>query len=294
METFDKPYISVVGKPQKDADLEDAISWKHSDIGFNWVSTEYPYLHAHSSHWELFIVTQGTLKHVLNGHSYVMQEGEACFLRPQDRHMILKENGKPLMTLSFLLKKNYCRSLFDTVKIGLYDEIIDSSTPLQFKISEYDLKMICTKVKNVQRFIPELEEENVVKTKICFLGIFDLFIEKLVNLHGGCPPWVEALLGELNNSDLYLSQVKDIAKKTPYSYSRMSALFKQYVGISLAKYLNRLKMNQAINLLTNSTESILDIALDLGYESLSSFNHSFKSTFGISPSAYRKNNFLKP
>lgn len=56
------------------------------------------------------------------------------------------------------------------------------------------------------------------------------------------------------------------------------------------QYLNSYRINEAARRLRDPAEarlSIYNIALDVGYASLSSFNKAFKETYGMTPSAYR-------
>ena len=54
------------------------------------------------------------------------------------------------------------------------------------------------------------------------------------------------------------------------------------------EHINELKIVYAKRVLRTTKKSILDIALDLGYESISSFNHNFKASTALTPSQYRK------
>ena len=75
---------------------------------------------------------------------------------------------------------------------------------------------------------------------------------------------------------------------TPFSYSRLSRLFKLYIGKSLIEYINNLKIVYAKKELRMTQKKIIEISLDLGYDSVSSFNHIFKAATTLTPSQYRK------
>ena len=80
----------------------------------------------------------------------------------------------------------------------------------------------------------------------------------------------------------------DIASDIPYSYSFIQKQFRQYVGIPPIEYFNSIKLTYAKEVLTNTETSIISIAGALGFESPAHFNHLFKRTFNITPTAYRK------
>jgi AraC-like DNA-binding protein len=52
------------------------------------------------------------------------------------------------------------------------------------------------------------------------------------------------------------------------------------------EYLTRWRMLRAADRLTNSPESVVDIAIASGYESESSFGAAFKKIMGLSPRQY--------
>lgn len=79
-----------------------------------------------------------------------------------------------------------------------------------------------------------------------------------------------------------------IAEALALSESHLRKRFKILTGISLGSYLVHYKLNRAVKLLVHSDDSLTQIALDCGYESLAAFSRSFKKQLGSSPSTYRK------
>lgn len=65
-------------------------------------------------------------------------------------------------------------------------------------------------------------------------------------------------------------------------------LFKKWYGISPIQYYNGRKMEMACQLLTNSNDTIENIAEQLGYLNTDHFRKTFKKYFGVTPSGYRK------
>lgn len=79
-----------------------------------------------------------------------------------------------------------------------------------------------------------------------------------------------------------------IADELSLSESNLRKRFKRLTGLTLGSYLVHYKLNRAIKLLVHSNESLTQIALTCGYESLAAFSRSFKNKLGVSPSTYRK------
>ena len=66
-------------------------------------------------------------------------------------------------------------------------------------------------------------------------------------------------------------------------------IFSFMTGMSLAEYIRRRRLSQAVFALQNGDERIIDIALRCGYESPTSFTKAFKDLHGVTPSVARKN-----
>lgn len=82
--------------------------------------------------------------------------------------------------------------------------------------------------------------------------------------------------------------LEQLSTELGYDYAYLSRQFKKSTGISYVSYLNIYRLNKACYLLENSDESILQCALDSGYNSLRTFNRNFKKQYACSPAQYRK------
>ncbi len=70
----------------------------------------------------------------------------------------------------------------------------------------------------------------------------------------------------------------------------MSSLFKEFTGIKINDYINKLRIEDAAIKLKEDKLRIIDIALSVGFESLSTFNRAFKNIMNTTPSQYREQN----
>jgi AraC-like DNA-binding protein len=64
--------------------------------------------------------------------------------------------------------------------------------------------------------------------------------------------------------------------------------FKNHTNTTPVKYFFTLKINNAIQQLTNSNRTITEIAYDLNFEDPLYFSRVFKKITGFSPSCYKK------
>jgi AraC-like DNA-binding protein len=80
----------------------------------------------------------------------------------------------------------------------------------------------------------------------------------------------------------------DAAAVAGMSTSSFSRFVRRVTGRSFIDYVNREKLHMAGEMLRESDRPVLDIALDVGINSLSHFNRLFTRLYGCSPSQYRK------
>ncbi len=65
-------------------------------------------------------------------------------------------------------------------------------------------------------------------------------------------------------------------------------LFRKSTGMTLNKYLALLRLSRAQAMLMNCNDSILQVALDSGFGSVSAFNKAFRQIAGMPPSDFRR------
>ncbi|MBA3847221.1 MAG: helix-turn-helix domain-containing protein [Planctomycetes bacterium] len=79
----------------------------------------------------------------------------------------------------------------------------------------------------------------------------------------------------------------DLALETGLSANYLGERFKAELGVSVADYLNRLRIDRARELLAGSDRSISDIAVAIGFAGTSYFGKVFRKLTGHTPREYR-------
>jgi len=83
-------------------------------------------------------------------------------------------------------------------------------------------------------------------------------------------------------------KVKDLAQKVGFSESQFRRLFVQWVGMPPHQYLHQYRLQHAQRLLETTDITCAEISHQLGFNSLSHFSQTFKSTFGTTPARHRQ------
>jgi len=76
-------------------------------------------------------------------------------------------------------------------------------------------------------------------------------------------------------------------KQLGVTTNHLAVIFKQQYGVPPIQYLNLLRAEQAKNMLAETDMSIIDIAGDIGFNSLPAFYSFFKRQTGTTPKKYR-------
>ena len=82
--------------------------------------------------------------------------------------------------------------------------------------------------------------------------------------------------------------IEELSQKYLMNPTTLKAVFKEVYGESLASHMKEHRMEKAAALLSQTTDSIAQIAKAVGYGSQSRFSTAFRETYQILPLEYRK------
>lgn len=83
---------------------------------------------------------------------------------------------------------------------------------------------------------------------------------------------------------------EEIAKAAGYSLYHLTHIFTAVIGEPIGSYIQKRRLSESCKKLLHTKKRIIDIALESGFGSSEAYSRAFKSAYGISPLAYRKNN----
>ncbi|MFC7681713.1 helix-turn-helix domain-containing protein [Paenibacillus sp. GCM10028914] len=106
-------------------------------------------------------------------------------------------------------------------------------------------------------------------------------------------PRIVLVLQKLSQSMQEEIKIHELAKEVGLSSSRLSHLFKQEVGESITRYLNRMRIKQAALFMEHMGRSATEASLDVGFNNYNHFAALFRKQIGVSPRAYRKDKGMR-
>ncbi|SFT52396.1 Helix-turn-helix domain-containing protein [Algoriphagus locisalis] len=88
-----------------------------------------------------------------------------------------------------------------------------------------------------------------------------------------------------NRSENYSSFISD---KLNHEYTYLSKLFSQVEGITIEKFITKVKIERVKELMIYNEMSLSEIADQLGYSSVAYLSSQFKKETGMTPSSFKK------
>ena len=82
-------------------------------------------------------------------------------------------------------------------------------------------------------------------------------------------------------------KVSDLAGLSGFSENYFMSFFKQYVGMSCIQYINHYRVQKAAHALEETSQPVMEIAMDHGFDNISYFNLQFRKEFGMTPREFR-------
>jgi len=95
---------------------------------------------------------------------------------------------------------------------------------------------------------------------------------------------VLVFIDQHRSEELSLDRLATVACLSPCHFHR---IFRAMVGEPLGQYVQRVRLETAAVQLQTSTRSVIDVALDAGYESAAAFSRAFEQRFGMAPTECR-------
>ena len=215
------------------------------------------------------------------------KKGDIVFINSRSVHsFIIEEDETPIALVIFDIKTILTPSVkFKPLKTHILSEEIDAISGLREKLNtlyEYASEerraektadnpqmqaYIAAFYLLLMRHFPADDETSEQKQLTEFYGMVDY-----INSH----------FNEKIN-------IKIIAQNLFMSREKASLLFRKYSNMKLSEYIDKLRITNANKLLSEG-RSVTDAALESGFQSIRTFNNTYKNVMGISPSEYIKTN----
>lgn len=240
------------------------------------------YYHSHNF-YELFYITNGTIKHSLNSETDELSMGDVVFLRPGDIHCFLREPD------------NACAHRDLALTVPLYEKAVTffKYNPLSDHTAYAKAKIDIETLNKLETELQTIGSADAASNPSLYFALSELFMAKrnadLKDRKGyNAPEWILGLIAKLEMPEYFCLEPSEIFAELNYSKEYVSRTFRKVTGKTLTDYMNQRKLSLASVLIQNTDKSIERIGFECGYNNVSYFYRTFKQTFGKTPHELRK------
>lgn len=278
-----------------------------TDIFINKCAVDESNLHSHSF-IEIAFITKGSGIHRVGDMEFPCGQGEIYIINTDVPHQFMAHATCELEIYNCIFKPMFFNyALIDSKKfydithhflIKLLDGDAHFESP-RITLDPSTFKSIYSIYENMLQEYTSKEEgyTEILKAELIKLIILILrTIKKEL-----APPNSSSIKNELLEKAItyihsnYYDQIsiEELSMMAFLSKSHFCRLFKDYSGMTVKEYTQKIRIQEACRLLLNSEQKISDISTEVGYSDLKHFISLFKKLMGQTPSEYRKNIYKK-
>lgn len=279
--------------------LEDFFTTEDNPVAFE--GTGYSpegdgYLHTHAFYEIVYMVSGKTTHTVIDkdGVSTTsdFHEGSLILLRPTDAHKFHKPTS-PYFHRDIVIPIGVFGEICDFLSPDLLCDIESSRIPLQITLSPDKVSLFEKKIKLISQILPSIQHQKLALIKSIVVTLLEcLLASDTESYFDNFPSWFRSLLAKFDDPEYLKLGLNKITDECNYDKKYLCYVFKKYTGTTMTEYLNDARLDTATTLLRNTTKTVSDIALDLGFSSVAYFNTIFKRRYGYTPKEIRKNKSL--
>ncbi len=243
---------------------------------FNWL------LHLHKG-FEVVFVLSGEVSCTIENKSYTLKKGDSFLITPYTLHSYSTNNESLAAVVVF---SGGFVDAFERMTINKDPNGYD--IPFSKECWDYVISCIVGNTE-ASNDIVALKKPDILTLKACLYAITATFM----NAH--------TFMDKKNDNSLifeilsYIEKnfTQDISLHTlsesiGYDYEYISRIFNKTFGINFKMLINQYRCDYAENLIRSTTQTLSDIAMNSGFQSIRTFNRVFRSLTGKRPSEIRE------
>lgn len=271
------------------------------------LSTQYPdfigVIHKHTF-IEIVYILSGSATHIIGERSVPASKGDLFIINYDTPHTFIRDedSDEPLIAYDLL----FSPSFFDSSLLsGVFFDSISSSFlfyslfPEQQKASDVHISgssysvfgelfnKIYLEFTNRERGYLNIIRAYSTELIVKMFRKMDSTQSKDVKTHQA--QIVDTTLAYLRKNYHKHISLDDLAAQVFLSKDYFARLFRETTGMPTSAFLQKIRVEEACNLLTSTNLAIKDIALQCGFHDIKYFYSIFKRLTGITPRQYRLN-----
>ncbi len=242
-----------------------------------------PYYHRHEF-YELMYVYEGIGRQYINDdeREAILHKGEACLIPPGTIHAVMPI-GQEDIILKMVIPTEMFQELWNHEFEAKGNEVRFFPVPMN---SDGSVRWLLTKLLEELYFDDghrDSYKQISVKSYLTLLFVA-LTRNRTDFLENGLLYQVSRQIGY----DLKHVQLREVAENMGYSPRHLERLLREKAGCTFSDVLQKLRMDTAAQLLTETDDTLEQIAEKTGYQTQAGLYKRFCAVFGMTPGRYRR------
>lgn len=188
--------------------------------------------------------------------------------------------------------KHFESRTFEVVIITGYDEFDYAKKAIEYNVHEYLLKPVDHgKLEGiVDELVGKINNKKMmasIRDKLQPMQELDISDMKIyVTGHDDISRETSEIIGLIEQDFYKKLTLEEVAAKLDISASKLKSVFKKDTGHTFNDFLNKYRIQMALEMISNSTLKIYEIAEEVGFTEYKYFSKVFKNYIGYSPSEF--------
>lgn len=256
---------------------------RNEGVSAEWKKTTHVPPHLHEA-IEIVYVTEGNIELGVGQELYHMDEGDFAIVFPNVIHHYQVFGTEENRAIYLHLEPSICPSYYKEL------QTYSPKSPVMKK------DRVHTDIVNAVKSLVNIKECNPMLIQAYVQMVLAHVFSEMTMIDKSA----------VGSNDLIYNAVEYVAKnfRCEVSLEKMaidlcvskyvlSRMFARTFHCNFSRYVNGVRLNYAATLLESTQESITNICLDCGFESLRTFNRVFKERYKMTPREYRKKMVIK-
>lgn len=257
------------------------------------ISYSMPTMKMARDYYEVGYIISGDRKTITPTETYYCGPGTVGMTPPYIYHRTMSTSDKPYERILIKFTPAFVKPFIQEMGQQVFDQLYEEKICHFTKASQE--KLLRMFLEMAEEFEKNGEHKEFILQGMLFRLLNTIYEEKLPasnvtrNLTPLTPPIMDAIVFIEDNfaKNPTLEQAAQVAG---FSTAYFSRLFSAQLGKSYSEYLDNIKIQHVLMLLTRTKKSIMEIAEETGYCHGNYLNSQFKKKVGMTPGEYRKRN----
>ncbi len=250
-------------------------------------------VHYHDA-YEILIQNSGTGEFFIKDNNYSMKPQSLFVIDKYEIHRtIVKKELKNYDRFIIQINPDYLNSYFNYLKSDFQPQDIFKKKIKFIKLKNHDHKQIKYIAEKLilEQTKKEKGYQSIINAYLLELLVIILRLmenNKYEQIASNSEKRLQKIVEYIQKNYMNKITLQKIADEFYISKYYLSHFFKDKTGFTVIEYINKKRIIEAQKLISNTKLNITDIAMKVGFNTLTHFERTFKENNGVTPSDYRE------